>query len=96
MAEGLDFEILQQGSAAGRWGRGCGGETEGPPTGNRSPGLGFSVSGFGGAKSGIGFSVSGFGGAKTGFGGGRRRGGGGQGRGAEFGAGRFGEVEGIL
>ena len=52
-------------------------------------GLGFSVSGFGGAKSGIGFSVSG-------FGGGRRRGGGGQGRGAEFGAGMFGEVEGIL
>ena len=63
MAEGLDFEILQQGSAAGRWGRGCGGETEGPPTGKRSPGLGFSVSGFGGAKPGLGISVGGFGGA---------------------------------
>ena len=52
-------------------GGGAAGETEGPPTGKRSPGLGISVGGFGRAKSGIGFSVSGFGGAKTGFGGGR-------------------------
>ena len=67
-AEGLDFEILQQGSAAGRWGRGCGGGTEGPPTGKRSPGIGFSVSGIGGAKPGLGISVGGFGGVKSGVG----------------------------
>ena len=71
MAEGLDFEILQQGSAAGRWGKGGGGETENPPTGKRSPGLGISVGGIGGARSGLGFSVSGIGEAKMGFGGGR-------------------------
>ena len=68
MAEGWDFEILQQGSAAGRWGGGCGGEAGGPPTGKRGSGLGFSVSGFGGAKPGLGFSVGGFGGAKSGIG----------------------------
>ena len=55
-------------------GEGLQGETEGPPTGKRSPGLGISVGGIGGAKSGLGFSVSGIGGAKSGFGGGRRRG----------------------
>ena len=50
-------------------GEGLRGETEGPPTGKRSPGIGFSVSGIGGAKSGMGISVSGLGGAKRGFGG---------------------------
>ena len=49
-------------------GEGRRGETEGPPTGKRSPGLGFSVSGFGGAKPGLGISVGGFGGVKSGVG----------------------------
>ena len=67
MAEGLDFEILQQGSAAGGWGRGSGGGRKVRRLVSEALGLVFLSGGLAGQSQGLAFLSVGLAGQRRGL-----------------------------